>query len=74
MKFGIKKALTKQHKQRIEAELAEIEAQEAQTQLGPLEQLDDTFMVVNLKAKREQLLQELASCNTILQPTQPVYS
>lgn len=72
MKNAIKKLLTEQQKQRIKAELAEIEAREAQSKLEPIEQPDDTFLIVNLKAKREELLAELARCEQILGEVTPV--
>ena len=74
MKNAIKKLVAEKQKQKLQAELAEIDAQEAQSMLKPIEQPDDTFIVVNLKAKRERLQMELARCEQILGEVQSVYA
>jgi len=51
---------------KIKAEIEKVEEEEAQATLGPIERPDDTFVVTNLKARKERLLDELARLQQIV--------
>jgi len=51
--------------QNIREKLRKVEELEAQSTLSPFEQSDDTFMVINLRSRKERLLKELEKLQEI---------
>ena len=62
MSIGLKRMVTEQQMWRLKAQLEEIEEQEAQAQLEPIERPDDTLVSVSLRARKERLMRDLARC------------
>jgi hypothetical protein len=66
MEIPVKRLIAEKMKLRIEAELEQVEEEEAQGQLKPIERPDETFLVMNLKARKERLLDDLHRCKQML--------
>ncbi len=67
MKLSIKKIMAERNIARIEKELAELEAMEAQMRDAPLPQRDETHVIMTTQEKRERLLKELEKYRKIVE-------
>lgn len=66
MKLPLKKIKAESNIKRIKKELEKLEVTQAQSQLQPMERVDDTLLVTTSADKKNRLLKELAKYEQIL--------
>ena len=66
MKLPLKKIKAESNIKRIKKELEKLEVTQAQSQLQPMERVDDTLLVATSADKKSRLLKELAKYEQIL--------
>ena len=66
MKLPLKKIRAEANIKRIKKELEKLEVAQAQSQLQPMERVDDTLLVATSEDKKGRLLKELAKYEQIL--------
>jgi hypothetical protein len=66
MKLNLRKVMAETHIKRIQKELEDLDALEAQAKLKPIEQTDDTFLAVTQQEQRNKLLKELEKYRKIV--------
>ena len=66
MKLPLKKIRAEANIKRIKKDLEKLEATQAQSQLQPMEHVDDTLLVTTSEDKKNRLLKELAKYEQIL--------
>ena len=66
MKLPLKKIRAEANIKRIKKDLEKLEVAQAQSQLQPMERVDDTLLVTTSEDKKSRLLKELAKYEQIL--------
>ena len=66
MKLPLKKIRAEANIKRIKKDLEKLEVTQAQSQLQPMERVDDTLLVATSEDKKGRLLKELAKYEQIL--------
>ena len=66
MKLPLKKIRAEANIKRIKKDLEKLEVAQAQSQLQPMERIDDTLLVATSEDKKSRLLKELAKYEQIL--------